>query len=154
MVPVTKTYNGNTLVVMQPTRSELRAEKKGGERFQGTRSEMYLLYREPKSGIAVYFLDSIARQNFDNVVIAVPSAPSVSSAPVPATPPTKTAETDSNKQAGNGVLSDELLAWYLKLQAARQSLDINDQAAVVKFNEQAAQYQDALKKARDAKKAQ
>jgi hypothetical protein len=58
--------------------------------------------------------------------------------------------TASDKQADDGIVSSALLAWYLKLQAARLSLDGADPAAVARFNEQAAQYQDALQKARSA----
>jgi hypothetical protein len=142
----TASVYGTNQVVMMPTRDSRRIEKKNGVRLPGTSSEMYLLYDDRTSGIRVYFLDTISPQNHHSFVVAIPPPPP----PLP-TPPTTSDNAEPTRQPGDGVISSELLAWYLKLQSARLSLDAKDSTAVAQFNRQAAEYHDALKRARVAK---
>jgi hypothetical protein len=128
---------------MVPMRTTQRIEKKRGTPFPGSNSEMYLLFREPETGIEVYFLDSIARQNHDNVVIAVPKpAPLADENPLRMAPPGEASP-----------LIPELTAWYDKLVAERRVLDATDPAAVARFNQHAAEYHNALEKVRAAREA-
>jgi hypothetical protein len=156
LVPVASTtFQGgivDTQIAMVPTSDGRRVEKKDGVLFPADRSEMYLLYHDRGSGIRVYFLDSISPQNHHSLVVAVPLPP-LPPPPQPS-PPTTSASPEPTRQAGDGVLSSELLAWYLKLQSARQSLNTANSAAVEQFNKQAAEYHDAVKKARAAKEPQ
>jgi hypothetical protein len=158
MVPVVVndySLNGPSRVVMQPTRENRRIEKKDGVAFPGSRSSMYLLYREPQSGIHVFFLDEAAGQNRDFLVIGVPPSPpreqhrAADAPPVAGKSPATPAPTP---RRNDGYLSDELLDWYLKLQEARDALDLNDTKAVARFNEDAARYHAAVKKEREQPK--
>src|SRR5262245_30958905 len=73
LVPVARAnLQGYVDTRMVPMKTTLRVEKKHGTPVPGGRHEMYLLFHEPETGIRVFFLDSIARQNHDNVVIALP----------------------------------------------------------------------------------
>ena len=157
MVPVVvNDYSlyGPSRVVMQPTRETRRIEKKDGVTFPGSRSSMYLLYREPQTGIQVFFLDEAAGQNRDPLVIGVPPSPTAEQEPKIDAPPTAenaTASPPKSTKRNDGYLSDELLDWYLKLQDARVALDLNDVKAVARFNEEAARYHAAVVKERRGK---
>ena len=107
----------------------------------GGRHEMYFLFREPETGIAVYFLDSIARQNHDNVVVALPKL-----APPSEKEMLSTANTVSP-------LIPELAEWYRRLLDERRTLDTTDPVAVERFNQHAAEYHSALEKTRAAREA-
>jgi len=151
----TATVYGSTDATMVPTRTSIRVEKRNTVNYSATNHDMFLAYEDPSSRIRVYFLDSIARQNFDNFVIAIPredrlstppatpSIPISTPAPVPHTPVLSTPSVSP-------YLSPALASWYTRLQSERRLLDLSDHQAVERFNEHAAQYQDALKKARAA----
>ena len=139
---------------MQPTRESRRIDKKHGVAFPGSRSSMFLLYREPQSGIHVYFLEEAVGQNRDALVVRVPPAP-IPEPNLKVDPPSP-AENASRKapnsaKRNDGYLSDELLDWYLKLQYARDALDLKDVKAVARFNEEAARYHAAVGKERREK---
>lgn len=75
MVPVLvndATINGPSRVVMQPTRETRRIEKKHGVPVPGGRSDMFLLYIEPTTGVHVYFSDEAGGQNRDVLIVGVP----------------------------------------------------------------------------------
>lgn len=126
---------------MVPMKTTLRVEKKHGTPFQGGHHEMYLLFREPETGIAVYFLDSIARQNHDNVVISLPRQA-----------PLAEKEMLSNANTASPFIP-ELADWYRRLLDERRILDTTDPAAVARFNQHAADYHSALEKTRAAREA-
>jgi hypothetical protein len=151
LVPVAQTniQGGTSSVVMMPTRKGIKIEKRNGMPCPGSRSEMYLLYDDKPSGLRVYFLDAIAPQNHHTLVVRVPPPP-LPPPPQPAVP-TTSASIEPSRQPGDGVISSELLAWYLKIQQARQSLDTTNAEAVAQFNRHAADYHAALKKARETK---
>ena len=156
MVPVVvnDSFYGPSRVVMQPTRESRRIEKKYGIAFPGSRSSMYLLYREPQSGIRVFFLDEVAGQNRDSLVIGIPPAPVSEPNPKADAPPATenvSASAPKSTKRNDGYLSDELLDWYLKLQDARTALDLSDVKAVARFNEEAALYHSAVAKERREK---
>jgi hypothetical protein len=161
MVPVVvNDYSiyGSNRVVMKPTRGSRRVEKKDGVAFPGSRSSMFLLYRDEPSGIEVFFLDETAGQNRDSLVIRRPARAAKDSALPPidspqpgnerrvAEEPPAMAPTAATRN--DGYLSDELLDWYLRLQDARDALDLKDPKAVARFNEEAARYHEAVKKER------
>ena len=125
---------------MVPTKIPVRVEKKNGTTFEG-RNEMYLLFREPETGIAVYFLDSIARQNHDNVVVQIPK-------PEPLTDK----ELLSNANTASPLIP-EMAQWYRRLLEERRTLDTTDAVAVERFNQHAAEYHSALEKTRAAREA-
>lgn len=150
----TATVYGTTSSDLQPTRQTRGVKKERGVPGPGGRNEMYLLFQEPKTGIKVYFLDAISRMNHDTLVVAVPkpapppnvpqlfpSAPALPNKPAPSTP-------IPNKHAEALPISPELFAWYVRLQQERESLDTTNPEAVALFNRHAADYHDALKKAR------
>ena len=150
MVPVVvgDTYSAfGQRVTMQPARELRRIEKKDGVRFPGSRSDMYFLFREPMSGVEVYFLDEAAGQNKDFLVVAVPPHPAPPGA-APAAEPEPIAEAPLRTRAKIDILSPELLEWYSHLQEARLALDLKDPAAVKEFNAEAARYHAAVRKAR------
>ena len=144
----TATVYGSSSVDLVPTRNSVRVEKKGGIPLAGSRSELYLLYAEPASGIKVYFLDEIAHQNTDLLVVSVlKAAKRPDLAPAPAKMP---GEHSPNAEANLGVVSPELLKWYFSLQQERQALDVSKAESVKQFNAHAAAYHAALKRARAA----
>jgi len=102
---------------------------------------MYLLFQEPETGIAVYFLNSIARQYHDNVVIALPKL---------ARPGGQPMLSDANAAPG---LIPEMADWYRRLLDERRTLDTTDAVAVERFNQHAAEYHSALEKTRAARDA-
>lgn len=150
----TATVYGNTSVNTQPTKSTRNIQKKNGTAFPGSNSMMYLLYQEPSSGIRVYFLDGISSQNHDSIVIATPKPappppPLFFAPPVPpSTPPPATPA--PNKPKEGQPISPELFTRYIALQKERESLDTSNPEAVAEFNQHAADYHAALKKARAA----
>jgi hypothetical protein len=158
MVPVVvNDYSiyGPNRVVMQPARENRRIEKKDGVAFPGSRSSMYLLYREPQSGIHVFFLDEAAGQNRDFLVVGIPPSPPREQRPIEDAPPVAAKSPAVPAQSpgrNDGYLSDDLLDWYLKLQETRDALDLNDTKAVARFNEEAARYHAAVKKERERPK--
>ena len=129
---------------MVPMKTTVRVEKKRGTPFPGGRYEMYLLFQEPESGIAIYFLDSIARQNHDNVVIALPKTPRLTGREIPR---------GEDPPAAASPLLPELADWYRRLLEERRTLDTADAAAVERFNQHAADYHSALEKTRAARDA-
>lgn len=149
MVPVLvndATIYGPSRVVMQPTRATRRVEKKNGTPVPGGRSDMFLLYSEPSTGVQVFFSDEAGGQNRDVVVIGVPRGSSSATSATPALrfrpePPAPRARND-------GYLSDKLLDWYLRLSEKRERLDLNDRDAVQRFNDEAARYHAEVKRAR------
>ena len=126
---------------MVPMKTTVRVEKKHGTPFQGGRHEMHLLFREPETGIAVYFLDSIARQNHDNVVVALPKLA-----------PLTEREMLSNANTASPLIP-ELAEWYRRLLDERRTLDTTDPVAIERFNQHAAEYHAALEKTRAAREA-
>lgn len=150
MVPVLindTTINGPSRVVMQPTRETRRVEKKHGVPVPGGRSDMFLLYIEPTSGVQVYFSDEAGGQNRDVLVVGVPEETQQEPEAVkeePASPSLKSERTP------DGYLSDTLLDWYLRLEDKRQKLNLNDPEALRLFNEEAARYHAEVKRARSA----
>ena len=128
---------------MVPMKTQIRVEKKGGTPFPESNKEMYLLFHEPQTGIAVYFLDAIARQNHDQVVIAI----------------LKRAPENTMKALRMQIPSSaspvipELTDWYQRLLAERRTLDTADAVAVARFNQHAADYHAALSKMRAARDA-
>jgi len=62
--------------VMVPTRQTQSVKKEKGIPSPDRRNQMYLLFHEPKSGIKVYYLDTISGMNRNSVVVAVPKSPS------------------------------------------------------------------------------
>ena len=154
----TATVFGTTSTNLQPTKNTRSIQKKNGTRFPGSDSTMYLLYQEPTSGIRVYFLDTISKLNHDSVVIAVPKPPpprlppqfpSFAPVPLPSTPPPSTPA--PNAQKDGQPISPELFTRYIALQKERESLDTSNPEAVALFNQHAADYHAALKKAQNAK---
>jgi len=128
---------------MVPMKTQIRVEKRNGTRSPDSNKEMYLLFHEPQSGIAVYFLDAIARQNHDQVVIALPK-------PVEET----AGNTLRMRIPGSAsALIPELTDWYQRLLAERRTLDTTDAVAVARFNQHAADYHSALAKMRAARDA-
>ncbi len=150
MVAVARTtIYGDSSIEMLPVRQTRQVEKKNGAPFPGTNSAMYLLYREPQSGIRVFFLDQIARQNHDWVVVATPLRAPYPEAPRPARPPPVPYLSPAARALEAGQpLTPELFAEYVALQEARAVLDVNDPEAVARFNRRAAAYHQALRKAR------
>jgi hypothetical protein len=141
LVPVARAnLQGFVDTKMVPMKTTVRVEKKGGTTFKG-RHEMYLVFREPETGIAVYFLDSIARQNHDNVVVVLPKAE----------PPTDK-QFLSNPNAASPLIP-ELVDWHRRLLDERRTLDTTDAVAVARFNQHAADYHSALEKTRAAREA-
>ena len=143
MVPVVvrdQGIYGNSRVVMQPTRETRRIEKKNGVAVPGGRSDMFLLFLEPSTGIQVHFSDETAGQNRDVLIVGVPEKLRAPAAPEPA--PKRDAQAD-------GYLSDRLLNWYLRLEEQRDKLDMNDPEAVRRFNEEAARYHAEVKRERE-----
>jgi len=128
---------------MVPMKTQIRVEKRGGTPFPDSNKEMYLLFHEPQSGIAVYFLDAIARQNHDQVVIAIPK---------PAAENTMEALRMQIPGSASPVIP-ELTGWYQRLLAERRTLDTTDAVAVARFNQHAADYHTALSKMRAARDA-
>jgi hypothetical protein len=126
---------------MVPMKTMVRVEKKRGIPFEGGRYEMYLLFDEPESGIAVYFLDSIARQNHDNVVVSLPKVARAGTREIP-----------SGENAKPSFIP-ELAEWYQRLLDERRTLDVSNPAAVAQFNRHAAEYHSALEKTRAAQEA-
>lgn len=61
-------------IVWVSPKETVRVEKKGGEFFPGTNSRMYQVFADDATGVRVYFLDAIAAQNQDLLVVAVPRA--------------------------------------------------------------------------------
>ena len=150
MVPVLvndATIYGPSRVVMQPTRQTRRVEKKNGIRPPVGRSDMYLLFVEPETGVQLYFSDEPAGQNRDTLVIAVPNG-AKQPPPVAFRPPAPAPEKPAPAPNADGYLSDKLLEWYLRLAEKRERLDLKDQEAVLRFNEEAARYQAEVKRAR------
>jgi hypothetical protein len=150
MVPVLvndATIYGPSRVVMQPTRQTRRVEKKNGARAPGGRSDMYLLYVEPESGVQVYFSDETVGQNRDKLLIAVPSGANVPPR-VAFRPPAPASLNAAPAGKPDGYLSDKLLDWYLRITAKRDRLDLNDSEAVLRFNEEAARYHEEVKRER------
>jgi len=150
----TATVYGTTSSDLQPTKRTRGVKKERGVPGPDGRNDMYLLFHEPKTGIKVYFLDAIARMNHDKLVVAVPKPappptlpqPFLPALPPPAAPtPTTPAPT---KRTDGFPISPELFAWYVRLQKERESLDTSDPEAVALFNRHAADYHEALKKAR------
>lgn len=149
MVPVVTqdpTY-GTSRVVMQPTREVRRVEKKNGVRIPGERADMFLLYIEPQSGIHVYFADETAGQNKDVLILAIPETKQEPHAAHEAKAE-ETPEPPKPARPSDGYLSNELLDWYVRLADQRANLDPKDQAAIQRFNDEAARYQEALRRAR------
>ena len=150
------TVYGNTSMNMQPTQNTRNIEKKKGTTFPGSNSTMYLLYREPSTGVGVYFLDALSRQNHDSIVIAIPkpespATPQISLLPLLPPPSTSMPTTLApNKSMEGQPISPELFARYIALQKEREALDISNPEAVTEFNIHAATYHEALKKARAA----
>ena len=152
----TATVYGTTSSDLQPTKQTRGVKKERGVPSPDGRHEMYLLFTEPKTGIKVYFLDSISRMNYDNIVVAVPKpAPPpalpqafLPSLPTPATPAPTTP--NPTKRTDGLPISPELFAWYVRLQKEREALDTSDTEAVALFNRHAADYHAALKKAQNA----
>ena len=138
----------NAEIVMTPTRMSLKVEKSGAVPIEQGLKKGVLLYTEPNSRIRVWFLDEIAPLNHYRIAVSVPEKPQP-----PALPnvPTKFGEHEGQNNVGDKVLSPELLAWYLKLQRERQVLNTDDDAAVRRFNQQAAEYHEALRVSRKAK---
>lgn len=138
----------NAEIVMVPTWMSIKVEKSGAAPIEQGLKKGVLLYTEPKSKIRVWFLDEIAPLNHYRIAVSVPEK-----AQPPALPnvPTKFGEHEGQNNAGDKVLSPELLAWYLKLQRERQVLNTDDDAAVRRFNQQAAEYHEALRVSRKAK---
>lgn len=151
------TVYGNTSMNMQPTKNTRNIEKKNGTAFPGSNSTMYLLYREPSTGVGVYFLDAISSQNHDSVVVAIPKpappppTPQISIAPLlpPPSTPAPSAPAPNKPKEGQPI-SPELFTRYVALQKEREALDISNPDAVAEFNLHAAAYHEALKKARAA----
>ncbi len=128
---------------MVPMKTALRVEKKGGVRFPGSNHEMYLLFREPESGVAVYFLDAVARQNHDQVVIAIPKAAAG----------TNEKSLRLSTPGSASAVIPELTDWHQRLLDERRTLDTTDPVAVARFNQHAADYHAALQKMRAAREA-
>lgn len=139
----TATVIANPDAKMVPMKTQLRVEKRGGVPFPNSNKEMYLLFQEPESGLAVYFLDAIARQNHDQVVIAIPKpAGDNTASPLRMQVP-----------GSSSPLIPELKDWYQRLLAERRTLDTTDAVAVARFNQHAADYHSALAKMRAAREA-
>jgi hypothetical protein len=110
---------------------------------------MYLVYIEPRSGTQLYFADETAGQNLDVIFLGTPAPQTQSPAPPE---PAASPRAQHARPYADGYLSDELLAWYLRLAKARDSLDLNDAGAVERFNAEVARYHAELKRARAAAK--
>jgi hypothetical protein len=154
MVPVVvndSTIYGPSRVVMQPTRETRRVEKKNGVPIPGGRSDMFLLYIEPTTGVQVYFADEAAAQNMDVLVFGVPRGTEHAAEPEPdpELAPTVAAQAAAKRAPkSDGYLSDKLLDWYLRLEERRERLNLNDPEAVQLFNESAELYHAEVKRER------
>jgi len=138
---------------MRPTTKRITVEKKNGIPFPSSNSTMYLLYREPTTGIQVYFLDAISPQNHDSIVVASGKLTPPQSQPQISFPPSllPPSTPSPNKKQSDQPISAELFTWYVALQKERLDLDTSNPEAVAQFNLNAAAYHDALKKARSTR---
>lgn len=78
LVPVTNfginqwTGYPNNQVILSPLKNTVDVEKKNGIHFPGSHDDMYLLYQHRQSGVKIYFLDTIAPQNTDILIVELP----------------------------------------------------------------------------------
>lgn len=89
------------------------------------------------------FWHTASFQSSETLASTTPRPPSPPTLPTSPTPPAKRAEI--------APISPELFSAYLKLQEERQALDTTNPEAVAQFNQHAANYHAALKKAREVK---
>jgi hypothetical protein len=169
MIPVTRANLGDAnarrgtdptsnQMMLVPSTASRKVAKKDGKPYGDARSEMFLIYEEPRSKLKVYYAD-VASAPIDcrELVVSIPEPDSKTEpAPperraeeeLPKPPAPKTVASKRDPRA----LPPELALWYTQLQRARESLDLSDAKAVEEFNRQVADYQKALQEARNAKR--
>lgn len=67
-----KNANGYFEKIKVATQTDVRVEKKNPMKNPLGKSDLYLIYQDPESGITVYFADEIAPANHDAIVLLLP----------------------------------------------------------------------------------
>ena len=120
--------------------TQLTVEKKNPVPLPGTNYSMYCVYNQSGSGLKVYFVDAVARQNHDLLVVAVPKAESSLSSPMQASGALLHA-----KVAIDWTELAKIVSWHNVLTQRRKGLNTADQQAVAAFNQAVGAYDRAIK---------